>query len=160
MNRTLRRSAALLLAVPLAVAAFTVWSSTASASASAAPASASASAVIDIPMPYRVTYESGVTEGTYSVVQQPLGITTTLTLSGHVASTVGVGCYTAQVVVRRSGITSYASLATACTPTPVVYNYRMMAIISQSPTFGIRLCLVGGGCSAVKPLPPLGIVPV
>jgi hypothetical protein len=145
MYRTLRRSALL-----LAVVAATLWS--------AAPASASAGTAIQLPTPYKVTYVAGVTQGTYTVVQPALGVTTTLSLSGTVASTNNAGCYVAQAVIQRSGVTAYVPLATACTTTPVAYTYSATAIVTQSPSFGIRLCLAGGGCSAVKALPASGIV--
>jgi hypothetical protein len=143
MYGTLRRSALL-----LAVVAATLWS--------AAPASASAGAFVPLTTPYKVTYLTGVTEG--SSVQLVLDGTTTFSLSGTVASTKNAGCYIAQAVIKQSAVTEYVPLATACTTTPVVYTHRATATTTLSPSFGVRLCLADGECSAVQELLPPWIV--
>lgn len=152
MNRALKRFG-LFLAAALPAVAITA---TAPSAASAAPPHADSSAISSLfARPYRATYLGGVTTGSYSVDTPPYGIITTLRMTGQLTSS--GGCYTAQVGIRQSAVWRIATVATACSSTPVVYNVATGVVISLSPAFGVRVCQVGGGCGAFTELPPFGI---
>ncbi len=153
MNRALKRFG-LFLAAALPAVAITAMSPS---EASAAPSGAGSAAISSLlARPYRASYLGGVTTGSYSVVTPAYGILTTLRMTGQLTSS--GGCYTAQVGIRQAAVWRIATVATACSTTPVAYNVATSVVVSLSPAFGVRVCLVGGTCGAFTELPPFGVI--
>ncbi|WP_433794757.1 hypothetical protein [Actinoplanes sp. CA-252034] len=107
-----------------------------------APAAASA-----VPRPWTLTWLQGKASGNYTVVQQPLGIGRTYTVTGTVSAGGSADCY----VVRFTAGAHSTDSPQACGSTPASFAFKYTVAVVNPAT--LRLCRVTvPGCGPALPL--------